>query len=294
MLRLSLATYLIIWAIRNLYPIEPMEYRLVEQGILSWMSAPVFTRFFISCQFIVAGLLIFNINPGNRTVKAVILLLVTAPGDILWELIYPEKVILHCYGCLLDLTWVSVICWMLMAGLSIFLLRFNSTDFTLRWVKYTIMLGLLPWPFILNPVYPQDFRDNQAEVKKPLETEFLSDSIEPRTFLMVFFTPGCRHCQRVAKKISIAEKRSIHFPATIAVFPGEPEHVQYFMKRSNTNLNHVIIAAEEFARLSNGVYPTLLLVDDDNIKKIWNGRTFNYAVVNNLSKPNTSRSAEIL
>ena len=60
LLRLILASILVYWGFLKLYPVEPFEYRLVEQCLMNWYFAPLLARLAIGLIWAISAFLIFK------------------------------------------------------------------------------------------------------------------------------------------------------------------------------------------------------------------------------------------
>ncbi|MEX0813933.1 MAG: hypothetical protein WD048_17065 [Chitinophagales bacterium] len=286
-LYLILALINLLWFFHNFNSFELIEYRLVEHELSGWLATPFITRIFLGLMLCVSGLLIFNINPRKFTLKLSLLLLIIAFLDISREILGSNHIILHCYGCISDITLLNISVWIFAFILTLYLLRFNGSDMKWKWVKFPVVIILLSIPFVINPVYPQDFRDETSGLNEALEEKLFSENFNSNSFLLAVFSPGCKHCQRVGRAISVEKKTGDNFPEVKIAFGGKKEYSEEFLAQSNvSNLDYLNIEDKLFFELSGGRFPMILFVENDTIKKKWDGRTFNYFVLNELSKPN--------
>jgi len=283
---LSLAAILVFWALSNLYPIEPMEIRLVEPGAFGWLKAPLAARLFIAFQFVLAALLLLNLNPRNRTIKWLALLLALALPDLIWEAFRQEKIITHCYGCVTGYPdgW-NLLAWLwLITGSGLLLRSKKGNDWRFRWVKYVVIISMLPLAWIFNPVYPEDFQDNTSVQPEPLEAAFLPDSLTNKTYILAMLDPGCPHCRHAAQKMAVSKIRYRDFPEMFTVLHGDSVAVNYFFHWANVRPEHQIVPFDDFFRLAGPRFPAIFYVRQDMVMKKWTGHTFNYEVLHRLSQ----------
>ncbi len=292
-IRLILGCLLIYQGYKNLFPIEDFEYRLIEQHLSNWLTAPILSRILIGLHFITGLFLILKIDPHKIFIKILIGIVVLNIFDITWEILVSTKIIRSCYGCIAEsnLFITILVDLVFITGAYVLLKYSDRSDLKFKWHKYLLMFLIIPLPFIFNPVFPNDFIDvsntfsehlDIAKVKK-LNKEINYDKLIRGEKLIAFFSTSCPYCQISAKKMAVANTIG-NFPSVFIIFLGDEEGVKYFFDSSNTNFEYATTQnSTDFFEISGVSLPSISYLKEGVIKKKWNGRTFNYEVIRNLS-----------
>jgi hypothetical protein len=283
---LFVSAILLQTAFTALYPIEPMEYRLVEQGTGGWYVAPIIARLIIGLLFLVPALLITNMNPFKLVTRLGTVVLFVLLFDSGWQLVYPDPIIKICYSCVLPsnptLSLAAVV--LLVLWMVFYQVKQPACDIRWRWVKYPIILGVLALPFILNPIYPQDMQDQAKTTAEDFDTSLLPVDPGSQPVLVGFMSTACRFCKEQARKISVARSKDPDFPQFQVLFLGTEKGVHIFKNAAQVDFPHSIPDQETFVELSGQAYPVFAYVRDGKIEKRWTGHSFNFWAVNNPDK----------
>ena len=285
--RFLVSVILSYWGFKVLYPVEPFESRIVEQGVASWYVAPLLVRLTIGLQWIISLFFILNFKPRLLKVFLAVWLLLCG-WDIIWELQHQNKIVSECYGCILKYnTAVSIALYVLVLGGGIIiLLQKNTNGFKPQWIKHIIWPPLLVLPFILNPVYPSGFSDQAQKSNEPFDFEKIDSvtakKLRDKNLLLAFFSPNCKFCKQAAQRMTISSLQNPNFPKVFILFTGNENGVQYFKLKSHDPFDYSIIDSKEFWKMSGPRLPSFAWIENDTIRKRWDGYTFNYYTVANL------------
>ncbi len=287
-LRLILASVFVASAAMALYPVEPLEYHFYEFYSQNWLITPLAVRLIIGLHFATAALLII---PGKLSAFTKILsfgIVLFNLSDLLLFQFKTDTIILSSFSDPIDLTFTTGLAIWGSLFLLLVLLITNEKEqkAKFKWLKIPIALLSLVLPFILNPVYPQDFQDNSDQLS---EVFFDNPEIAPAllpendTRILAFFSPSCPHCENAAKKIYVSQKMT-NFPKTEVWFLGKEEHAKTFFARTNTNFQYRLVEPELFLKTSGATFPSFVLLENGSITRRWDGRTFNFGVMHQLSR----------
>ena len=97
LIQFILGIALLIWACSNLYPIEWFEYRLVEQHLANWITAPFLVRILVALKFFIGISFLLNINPNSIFSKLFLGLLGLSAFDLIWGATHVDTVMVESY-----------------------------------------------------------------------------------------------------------------------------------------------------------------------------------------------------
>ena len=285
----SLGVFLILWGYGNLFPIENMENRLVEQHLSNWYAAPILTRILIALQFIVGLLFILNINPRNILPRVFLGFMLLGMYDLALDAFNAVDMIALSYARMFGMgLGVSFLVYILGLVLAVVLVKLGkSTDLKFKWIKYPLGIILFSLPFILNPVYPSDLADQSIPVEEGFEFEGMDiwkgESTE-NTTILAFYSTSCPHCLNSMRRFAISRKQSEDYPPVFIGFLGSEEGIASFFKQARAESDYTILEAEAFFKMSGSTYPSFVLVENGIATTRWNGRTFNYHTLQHFAK----------
>ena len=282
--RTGLPLLLFYWGYQVLFPIEPMEYRLAEQG-LGWFVAPLTARLLIGSLWTLCLLFVLNINPRNMLPKISFVIFVCLVADLLWEILATDLIITSCYGCPGGLNkLISSLIYLVCFTSIFYLIKFPSnTDIKFAWLKYAVVLIALSLPFIFNPVWPENFRDGSQKVQEelsPLQAQIGDAGVS----LIAFFSPSCLYCERAARKIAVAQHRSVEFPPIFVCFSGDDTQADEFFEQTNTRFAYKAFSPEVFYKMAPTSLPGFGLLTDGVLTKRWDAKSFNFQTLRQLER----------
>jgi thioredoxin-related protein len=151
----------------------------------------------------------------------------------------------------------------------------------IKWIKFLAPLTIII-PFLINPVLPKDFKDVVEIVAQPVHEDISEFSPMADRYLLAYFSAGCLYCRNAAKKLYVASKTAENFPEILVI--STSESIQDLFDITQTNFQYTLIDKEIFSELTEYQYPKIHLVENGVVVKKYNGYTFNYRVLNDLSK----------
>lgn len=147
----------------------------------------------------------------------------------------------------------------------------------IKWMKYVSIL-MLSIPFIINPVFPDSFKDVSPEYYEDIAFNVENPNIET---VLVYVSPNCLHCKEALIKLDRAKKNSANF-SNVRVISYNYK-IQNYMDEKELNLPLDSISPELFLKITKGSFPKFQFVKNSKILKKWSSSEFNYAVLDNLS-----------
>jgi hypothetical protein len=138
-------------------------------------------------------------------------------------------------------------------------------------------------PFILNPVYPEDFSE-RGEISAlsqqrldSLKQAFPEIAAEKGPHLYAFYSVGCKFCKISSRKLQegIKQHTSSHIPVTI-VYWGNDELIERFRMQTQNTIPFLKVEDETFVGMAGNRYPSFLLINQEGKAVLYTGSTFNY------------------
>ena len=289
LVQVIIAIGLVYWGYVNLFPIEMVEYRFVEQYIGGWYLAPVLARVLVGLNWTIAAFLLLNIKPKKWMSISLLLLVVLHVYNLIWEASSDSVIILENYTLIFDgKMWASYVMLVVMFGFAIDLWRSNiNTNFIIKWIKYPVAIALIVLPFILNAIFLDDLTDTTELFQEEFQVNIPNNSqltdLTKERVLVCFYSTSCPFCVRASKKIAVAQKRYSYFPEVFVLFQGDKYGAKYFVETAKVEFDYTVLSLEDYAKLTGLTFPRFQLIYQGNVDRKWDGQTFNYSVMNKLS-----------
>jgi uncharacterized membrane protein YphA (DoxX/SURF4 family) len=287
MIRISLGIFFLYSAWLKLFPIEPLEFALISQGIATFMTAPILSRLLIGTEFALGIFLILGIH--SRIVYRVTLILLAVFSIYIvyiWSVFGSTE---NC-GCMGEGFYMtpfeSLLKNILLAGIVLVLLKFKELEYSVRWkVKLLVILSLLIsffLPPILNPpdFYSVQFADAET-VEYPIDTAITNSFIingkplllSKGEHIVAFLSLACPHCKLAATKLMLIKKElGSEMPETVMLFLGKPADVQPFLQETKSKSFpwYTVSNPSSFYKLAGNSFPAIYYIKDGIVKKKWN------------------------
>lgn len=152
----------------------------------------------------------------------------------------------------------------------------------IKWIKYFTPLAL-SIPFIINPVFPKNFKDLNQEKNTFIHGEIEVVIKNDDKTIVALLTPSCRYCINAGKKLVAAKKTSKNFPSILLAGVTE-EGVKELKGLLNYDFEYVLLGIDLFLELSEYQFPKIHVIENQKLKKVYDGHSLNYYVLNQLSK----------
>ncbi len=266
-------------AYAKLYPIEPFELLLLQQGIASWEVAPIFSRLLIASEAILGILIILGVYQ-KLVLRITTALLVVFTLYILFILLkFGEDADCGCMGDMIKMNpYESILKNVVMLGLTLYLLKFQSYTFKFypAVIVAVVALVVYPLPFILNPpdsYFASKDPDNSVfPIDMAQLDEVMIDGKKPDlrngNYILAFFSINCPHCKLAASKLELIKKEVKDLPPVYVIFAGPQEDIPKFLKESKSTLPyHYMDDDKKFIKITHGTFPTLVYIKDGKVIK---------------------------
>lgn len=278
LLRLLLGGAFLFSAYAKLFPIEPFEVLLLQQGIVSWEIAPFFSRALIASEAILGILIILGIYQ-KPVLKITILILLIFTVYILFILLkYGNEADCGCMGEIKLNPYESILKNVILFGLAACLLRFFTYDFRFYPVLVVIFIGLTfyPLPFILNP--PDAYFADQLANPSPypmnmaLLEEIVIDGKKPDfkkdKYILAFLSLNCGHCKLAASRLELIKKEVKGLPPVYFIFAGKKARIPGFFEETKSSFPYYYMDdTQKFLKLTRGSFPTIVYLNNGRVEK---------------------------
>lgn len=283
--RIFVGSVFVFSAFTKLYPIEPLEFELVDLGIFSWSVAPFIARFFISFELILGLMLILNVKT-KLVSKIVVGVLIFFTFYLIYKWFNKgENSDCGCFGEFLKLNTKESIIKNIILLLPSTLLIFINYPFKIKYQKliiYSIIIISLATPFVLNDVSAITYSDEEFENNNiKFDTEKLGDFIYKNEIIKLdegkkiicFFSLTCEFCQLSAKKLTIMKQKSEIDLPIYYVLGGAKDNLGKFWDDTQSYefpymfLPETAENIQKFFGMSGPILPSIYLVENGIIKK---------------------------
>ncbi len=276
----------IVSAWMKLFPVEPYELFLIENGITGWRLAPYLARIIISFE-LTLGLLLLAQLGGRRIRQMTIGVLLLFSSFLIYFLaVNGNSGDCGCFGEHFKLSPLQGLIKNGCLIIVLILLRDPNKIRSLRLKKlYLALCVIIPLGVVFIVEAPDDFFNFQSpglEESKLLNekdfSEFYNQEGEqlvmvlPEKVIILFVSSTCKYCKLATRKIAVL-KKELELPVYV-VFLGPKKELQDFWKESHIPyLPHKFMAANQFFYYSSKSLPTISLVKGNKIIKNYGLRT---------------------
>jgi hypothetical protein len=268
----------IVSALTKLYPIEPLEFRFVDTGFITWEIAPFIARILIGFEFFLGVVLLLNLYLRNFTYRISIITLLFFVGFLFTEILKGNNDNCGCFGEYFNMTPTQAITKNVILLIALILSSkiwkgWSITYLNKKIIPSSLILISLSLPFILNTIkldYSKSYLNKPSEYFKfPLDTLYKNAQIgnPPKTLskgkhVFAFLSLTCPHCKMAAKKIGLMHKRNhkIHF---FLILNGERSDISSFRKKNQIeNIEYDFLYAKSFVYMAGLNFPAIFLVNN--------------------------------
>jgi hypothetical protein len=263
-------------------PIEPFEFTFVDLGVANWRIAPYMARFFISLEFFIGVLLVFNLKmklTARLTMGTLIFFSLYLVGLMFFT---GNQGNCGCFGNYLVMTPLqALIKNAIMLMLTWLLYRYyEGIDYKKagKYVFWVFMLGSLATPHILNYVdmsYSEAYLNSPEENYKIELDSLYKDAkvnVPPKELssgkrVIAFMSLTCGHCRMAAKKFRIMKERNPDLPVYF-VLNGDSENIKPFFEDTKTDsIPWSMLLGKNFVYLAAGTnMPAIFLVNNSVVE----------------------------
>ncbi|MFN0203485.1 MAG: MauE/DoxX family redox-associated membrane protein [Bacteroidia bacterium] len=281
-------------AYTKLFPIEPLEYALVDTGAVNWQTSTWMARLFIGFEFACAILLIFNLQLKKLTLPMTIgsLVLFSLYLVNMWRE-YGNTGNCGCFGSAITMTPLEGLLKNAVLLLAALLLYRFHRPFSFKYEKgviAAIAIVALIFPFILNPIafeLPKEAMTQQTQQAINLDilyedavNQAPQQELRQGKHLVAFLSLTCKHCKIAAKKLRVMKELNPDLPIHFVLNGDTTALAPFFEATRATNISwSLFIGAEKFLRMTPPNLPQIFLVKDCIIEKKCNYMTVEQAEI---------------
>ena len=155
----------------------------------------------------------------------------------------------------------------------VFLLR-NKLRIKNKFLLITVKLIVIAAPFGIyfatNPIYEGDFSNNCVEVERKADYDELEDGK-----LYVLSIPGCPFCKMAMSKMIQLEERNPGLEIEYVVCSEDPSTMDFYTENNEGKIPvQLAQKPSELMDLSEGTFPTYVLVKKNEPLKTWSNQNF--------------------
>jgi hypothetical protein len=156
-----------------------------------------------------------------------------------------------------------------------------------KWALVLIPILFLGFNFTIHPIYEADYIKNGDELN--IENHILLDSLNQRsdsfTGLVCIADLGCPFCKIATKnRLNVIKKRIPGSNIYITLNSSNPEYINQYIEESNAKeIDFLRIdKSKEILELSNGSFPTFILIVKGTIIHRWNNAELGYPALDKI------------
>lgn len=270
-IRIFAGAVFLVSAILKLISIDSFEIYLYGFGIIKLEYAFVLARLIISLEVLIGIVLITGIYVRMAVSFAIAMLLVFS-AFILILIFTRNDENCHCFGEIEMSHSLSLLKNVLLAALLATSFQSQNSKFRNNRLVLIVTAAIsLLLPIIVSP--PDSFfyaRNSKNITYDEFKlNEFLKehDQFAKGRKMLCFFSTGCRFCKLAARKISVIAKKAGDPEVVSYVFAGaEGSADKFFEETSSTVFPYSFIPPNRFLKITNGVMPLIILLEDGNVK----------------------------
>jgi len=260
------------------------DWRIIEEGLLSWLSTPLFTRLFVSLEIFIALAYLFRLVNPKALNSIFLLLLVIYSFDLFLGY---NNMLTHSYPLLF--LWNKYASIFIMPFLIFSFLFLKKTDWQANkwWYNLLAIIPVFALVFILNPIFiedyqsiktPYQYRSNDWEIVFS-KCKIKSIPIEQENYLVVFASTSCSHCNELAKTLGVTKRGYASSRKILLVFPGKEEDAQAFIQRNKSFFEYIRVTPDQFVKIAGFSFPVVFSLTNKQTDFYWLGSNFSYKAI---------------
>lgn len=301
LLSASIGLLFIFSAASKIYPMEPFEFQFVDLGVASWNTAPYFARILIGLEFFIGMMLILNIALRKFTLKFAMFLLVIFSIYLVFKISTDgNSGNCGCFGIAVKMTPLQGILKNLILLLScivVFVLK-EPEYWKSKWKRILIpvlfissfLLGFFIYPVHLN--FSSRLSKSAVNYQIPLELLY-EETVEDKPAIdlrkgkhvIAFLSMSCMHCRIAASKMQIMKKKNPAIPFYF-IINGDKERLTEFLEDTQVKTipYSIFLGPEKWMQMAGVTLPVIMLVENSEVKKKFNGMDLNQTAIENWMK----------
>lgn len=262
--------------------ITSFDLRMIEDGFGNWKSIPIFNRIFIALEINIAILILTKWIKRSWIFYSLVILTILYTLDIIlgWNnRLSIDNNLLFLFNRFLTISTLPFLIF------SLLLIR-KKQESKNSWLSLLIILPFASLPFIINPVFIEDYENKSNEYTTNeqdwniIKTKFLEQGIalNDGEYLVAFFSTNCKHCNELAKVIGVSKRGFKSNREILMVFPGNDENAQAFIKRNKAEFKYIRVTPDQFTKVAGFSFPSLFSLKNGKVDKHWTGNNFSFIV----------------
>lgn len=280
LVRIILGGAFLFSAYAKLFPIEPFELLLLQQGIASWEIAPFFSRILIASEALLGILIILGIYQKTVLKITIGILAIFTLYILVILLKYGSEADCGCMGDMIKMNpYESILKNIVLLGLALYLLKIHSYSFRFYPLPVTILVALIvyPLPFIINPpdfYFASIHEEGNKEYPIDLENleEIVIDGKKPGfakgNYILAFFSISCPHCRLASSRLELIKKEVKDLPPVYVVFAGAESKIPEFQAEAKSSHPYYYMDDQQkFIKITRGAFPTIVYLKDGKVVK---------------------------
>lgn len=265
-------------AITKLFPIELLEFSIVETGFFNWKIAAVLARIIIAFEFFLGILLIINVKKA-LSLKLSIAFLLGFTVYLFYVLILDgNKSNCNCFGMTLVFTPLESIFKNILMLIVSFLALYKIKETKNKFQNLIFISGIIVCISAIFIMYPVNFFQTDFSSKEQgeiLQLQKIYDDpeldkpefdIKQGKWIVFFASSNCTHCVVGAYKIHVISKKienlNIYF-----FINGDDDEIESFHKLTKTHdFPYMKLPAGPMIYYSKGKLPAIYLINNQIIE----------------------------
>ncbi len=261
-------------AYTKLFPIHSFELTMIEYIRLPAKLAAILARFFTGLEASLGALIVLHLYGHWKWVlKTALALLIGFSGYLIWLWAIAGNDV-NC-GCFGDAIWMSpstsLIKNAVMIVLIWLLIKYHK-GITYKWtsvVPLSVLISAIASIFIFFPVF--------SRYKIDLKPMYTADSTAGTTFIpnidlskgkhiIAFVSPSCIHCRRAGLLMHDILHHNPSLPIYMVIGGTTSDLKDFWAASKAEDVPHTRLATEPFMKLSKGIFPTILWVNNGMVE----------------------------
>ena len=269
----------LVSGVSKLFPIQLLEYSIVNTLNIGWTSSALLARSIISIEILLGIQLCLNKDKIFFINTAFILLLIFIIYLFYNIYVSPNSEDCGCFGEILKLSpSMAVIKNFVLIGMLFFSYKVPPSGWTLKkGVNVLLIIAAFTLPYIISPLAVESNEKNSSQLTDyPFEFDYLYKSntnkkpkrdLRQGKHIIAFFSASCKHCKMAAMKLQIMKKRNSQIPFYIIINGDEEKVASFFQETRSNNIPYTISNGTDFIRMSGTRLPAIVWLDKGIVRR---------------------------
>lgn len=262
--------------------LSTFDLRMIEDGFGNWMATPLFNRIFTAIEINLGILIITNwVKRSFLSIGLIAVVIVYCIDIILgWNnKLSIDHQLLYLFNQFLTLSIIPFL-------IVVIILVQKKTEKSSSWLSLLIIIPFFCLPFIISPLYIEDFESKSMSYNKKatdweiIESKFseIKININEGEYIIAFFSTNCLHCNQLAKILGVTNRGFGSKKQILIVFPGNEKDSKSFIDRNKADFPFIRVTPDEFTKVAGFAFPSIFSIKNGEILKHWTGDNFSLKV----------------